>query len=425
MKKILFISIAIYTLAVTANAQSGTNSPYSQFGLGVLSDQSQGMSRGMGGLSLGLRSGDQVNALNPASYSSVDSLTMLFDTGLSGQVTNFKEGGKKINANNANFEYVVGSFRMKKNLGFAFGLLPYSNIGYSYSSTNNINPGDASATYTTTFEGSGGVHQVFVGAGWKCYKGLSIGANLSYLWGSYSRSIYPTYSGVSATSISKVYSADIRSYKIDLGAQWKQAIDKNNTLTVGATFGIGHKLNSDATVATGGSYTDTLTVNNAFSIPTTIGIGFAWYHNGSIIIGADYTLQKWGSEDFPQYDPNDGDNHYKLKSGLLSDRHKVTVGCEWMPNSMSRKLYNRIRYRIGASYATPYIKVNGHDGPKELSVSAGFGIPISNSWNNKSSLNISGQFVHASAQDLIRENTFRINIGLTFNERWFMKWKVE
>lgn len=426
MKKTLFTGIAICALSVTtASAQSGTNSPYSQFGLGIQADQSQSMSRGMDGLAIGLRNSGQVNSVNPASYSSVDSLTMLFDAGVAGQVTNFREGGRKLNANNANFEYVVGSFRMKKNLGFGFGILPYTNIGYSYYSTNSINEGDASATVTTSYSGSGGVHQAFVGAGWKVIKGLSIGANVSYLWGSYTKSIYPTYSGVTATSISKYYTADIRSYKIDFGAQWEQQVGKNNRFIVGATFSLGHKLNSDATVQTGGTYTDTLTVDNAFSIPTTIGVGLAWYHANKITVGVDYTLQKWGSEDFPQYEPSDSQNHYKLKSGLLNDRHKVTIGGEWVPNIMSRKIYNRIRYRVGASYATPYVKVNGHDGPKEMSVSAGFGIPITNSWNNKSMLNISGQFVHSSATALIRENTFRINIGLTFNERWFMKWKVE
>lgn len=426
MNKTLLSSIALCIISATANAQSGTNSPYSQFGLGVLADQSQGMSRGMDGLAIGLRNSGLVNATNPASYSSVDSLTMLFDAGVAGQVTNFKEGGRKLNANNANFEYVVGSFRMKKNLGFGFGILPYSNIGYSYYSTNNINgDNDASYTETTTYSGSGGVHQAFVGAGWKFYKGLSVGANLSYLWGSYTRSVYPTYSGVSATSLSRYYTADIRSYKLDIGAQWEQKIDKNNAVVVGATYSLGHKLNSDANAIISGSYTDTVTVNNAFSIPTTFGVGLAWYHKNNITVGVDYSMQKWGSEEFPEYDNSDANNQYKLKKGLLKDRHKVTVGGEWVPNLMSRKIYNRIHYRLGASYATPYVKVNGVDGPKEVSVSAGFGIPITNSWNNKSTLNISGQFVHSSATGLITENTFRINIGLTFNERWFMKWKVE
>jgi len=427
MKKTLISALVLCALATTVSAQSGTNSPYSQYGLGVLADQSQGMSRGMNGLAIGLRDNSQVNSMNPASYSSVDSLTMIFDAGVAGQITNFKEGGKKINANNANFEYVVGSFRMKKNLGLAFGILPYSNIGYSYYSTSNINKGDASATSTTTYSGSGGIHQAFVGVGWKFFKGLSVGANVSYLWGAYSRSVYPTYSGVSATSITKYYTADIRSYKLEFGAQWEQQMDKNNKLIIGATYSLGHKINSDANAIVGGSTTDTLTVGNAFSIPTAFGVGVALYHKNNITLGIDYTLQKWGSEKFPEYDNNAASkaNAYQLKSGLLSDRHKVTVGGEWVPNIMSRKIYNRIHYRLGASYATPYVKVNGNDGPKEVSVSAGFGIPITNSWNNRSILNISGQFVHSSAKDLITENTFRINIGLTFNERWFMKWKVE
>jgi hypothetical protein len=48
-----------------------------------------------------------------------------------------------------------------------------------------------------------------------------------------------------------------------------------------------------------------------------------------------------------------------------------------------------------------------------------------NAYNNRSSLNISAQYVNNSAAGLIKENTFRINIGLTFNEKWFAKWKVE
>ena len=58
-------------------------------------------------------------------------------------------------------------------------------------------------------------------------------------------------------------------------------------------------------------------------------------------------------------------------------------------------------------------------------MSAGFGIPILNAWNDRSMLNISGQWSRRSAdKGLLVENTFRINIGITFNERWFAKWKV-
>ena len=74
---------------------------------------------------------------------------------------------------------------------------------------------------------------------------------------------------------------------------------------------------------------------------------------------------------------------------------------------------------------SPYLNINGADGPKELGVSAGVSFPVINQWNNRSILNLSGQWVRTSGKGMLTENTFRITIGLTFNERWFMKWKVE
>lgn len=103
----------------------------------------------------------------------------------------------------------------------------------------------------------------------------------------------------------------------------------------------------------------------------------------------------------------------------------MTLGAEYCPGEYNRHFINRVRYRVGVSYATPYYYINGQNGPKEMSASLGFGIPIMNSWNNRSILNISGQWVRRSATNFITENTFRINIGLTFNERWFAKWKVQ
>jgi hypothetical protein len=69
--------------------------------------------------------------------------------------------------------------------------------------------------------------------------------------------------------------------------------------------------------------------------------------------------------------------------------------------------------------------INGKEGPKQISLSAGFGIPIINAYNNRSFLNISAQWVNNSADGFIKENAFRVNVGLTFNEKWFAKWKVE
>ncbi|MBR1880045.1 MAG: hypothetical protein IJ804_04780 [Prevotella sp.] len=428
MKKIIITSFLLGAISVATFAQSGTNSPYSQYGLGVLSDQSQGFNRGMGGLSYGLRYGNQVNMKNPASYSAVDSLSMIFDAGLSLQLTNFKENGNSVNARNADFEYAVGLFRILPKVGVSVGVLPFTNVGYSYSTTETI--GSSTTTSTQTYSGSGGIHQAYLGIGWNPIGGLSLGANISYLWGSYERTIAVTNSDASVNKLDKVYSATINSYKLDFGLQYVQPISKNDVLTIGAVAGIKHKLGADASlVITNTNYVGDSTPNetvvpDAFTLPLSLGAGFSWNHRNSLIFGADYSLQKWGSVDFPVI--NEATDAYQLTSGVLKDRHQVTLGGEWIPNPFdARHFLNRVHYRLGVSYATPYINVRGQDGPKELSVSAGFGIPIFNIWNNRSMLNISGQWVHSSATGMLKENTFRINIGITFNERWFQKWKVQ
>lgn len=428
MKRFFLGSILLGFGTLSIVAQSGTKSPYSQYGLGILSDQSQGFNRGMSGLFQGFRSGNQVNMQNPASYSAVDSLSMIFDVGVSGQITNFKEGGAKVNAKTANFEYVTALFRIFPKFGASIGLVPYTNVGYSYSTTQQI--GSSSTTSTMQFSGEGGLRQAYLGLGYEFFKGFSLGANISYFWGSYKKDITVLSSDDAVKTLSKTYDADVSSFKLDLGVQYRHSLTKTDELTFGATFGLGHKLGSDPSLTvmtldgqTGVMSASVDTVHNGLSIPMTIGAGIAYSRNKSLIFGVDYQLMRWGAESFPVV--NENTNNYELVNNYYKDRHKVTVGAEWLPNRMSRRFLNRVQYRIGASYATPYYKINGQDGPKELTVSAGFGIPLVNSWNNRSVLNISFQWANLSAKNLVTENSFRVTIGLTFNERWFAKWKVD
>lgn len=123
MRKLILATLLLGS-TLMVNAQSGTNSPYSQYGLGVLSDQTSGFNRGMNGVGLGFHEHNQVNYLNPASYSNIDSLSFILDAGISGQITNFNENGVKKNAKNANFEYVVAGLRVAKHVGVSFGILP-------------------------------------------------------------------------------------------------------------------------------------------------------------------------------------------------------------------------------------------------------------------------------------------------------------
>ena len=436
MKKI-FCGIALAACCLSASGQSGTNSPYSQYGFGVLADQTSGFNRGMNGVGIGFREHNQVNFINPASYSAVDSLTFILDAGISGQITNFNENGKKKNAKNANFEYAVAAFRMARHLGMSFGVLPFTNVGYSYKSSSMLDT-DNTVGYITQYTGSGGLHQFYVGLGWEPVKNLSLGANVSYVWGDYSRSISNAYDEGSGTdyssinSLSKVYSATVNSYRMDIGLQYRLPLGKKNSVIVGATYSPGHKLGADAqcTVTSVNRLTSVASptpykVEDALELPTMLSAGLSYNYNRQLKIGVDYSLQQWSKTSFPVYEVRNNTPTYALSDSYFSDRHKISVGGEYMKGEMVRGFFNRLRYRAGVSYATPYVKINGNDGPKELSVSAGFGIPIVNTINNRSLLNISAQWGRLSGKGLITENTFRINIGMTFNERWFWKWKVE
>lgn len=430
-KKVLGAGILASVCITPAVAQSGTNSPYSQYGLGLLNEQSSGFNRGMNGLGLAFREHNQVNYINPASYSALDSLTFIFDAGLSGQITNFNENGHKINANNADFEYAVAAFRAFKHVGVSFGIVPFTNVGYNYAITDYLND-DRDVAYTNTYSGSGGIHQVYFGAGWEFLKGLSVGANISYLWGDIDRSVINSYSDGSINTLSKYYTASVKSYKLDVGLQYQLALDKKNALAIGLTYGLGHKLGTDpkcniisTNTMTAVADTASFTVNNGLEIPTSFGAGVMWNHANKLKLGADFSYQQWGSLQYPVYRVVNDEQRYELTDDYYKDRYKVTVGGEFCNDEMSRRFFDRIRFRAGVSYATSYYKINGLDGPDEISASIGFGIPIVNAYNNRSVLNISGQWVHSAANGLLTENTFRINIGITFNERWFMKWKVD
>lgn len=435
MKKIIAAAF-LAGLAVQVSAQSGTNSPYSQYGLGALASQATSFNRGMNGLAYGFHERNQVNYANPASYASVDSLSFIFDAGVSLQLTNFEENGNKVNAKNADIEYVVASFRAFKHVGVSFGLLPYTNVGYNFSNTQNVNafPSTSSvnATYSNAYNGSGGLHLVYLGAGWEPFKGFSFGANIGYLWGTLNRNSTNTYSDSYVNTLSKNYSAQVKSYKADFGAQYTYAVDKKNELTLGLTYSLGHNLGTEAECnlistnsQTSVSDTTRYVVSNSLELPHTFGVGLMWNHNNRLKFGVDYQLQKWAKLKYPQLTTVNGTTSYNLVDGQFNDHHKFTLGGDYCKGERYRGFFSRMHYRAGFSYASPYLKINGVDGPRELSASLGVGIPILNAYNNRSMLNISAEWVNQSVTGMIKENMFRINVGFTFNERWFAKFKVE
>ncbi|MCM1107715.1 MAG: hypothetical protein NC388_01535 [Clostridium sp.] len=424
--KQVICSLFLLVATGSAYAQSnGSNSSYSRFGLGKLNDRSQGFNRSMSGLSQGLQQGNMLNIQNPASYAAIDSLSFIFDVGMALQGGRFKQGGTTLNAYNTSLEYVNAGFRINRGLGMSFGFMPYTTIGYNftrYSSTDNT-------TSTFIHSGDGGLHEAYLGIGWSPVKNFSIGANVGYLWGDYNHSIIQTLS-TGGNGLNRLYKADIHTYKLDFGIQYRIPLHKKNTLTVGATVGIGHTVNNTAYNHSFTSNSDTITqvAAKAFELPYTISAGIAWNHNHRWLLGADVTHERWGNCKSPYIPENTNGtaSAFVAKEGAYLNRTKVVVGTEYVPDYQNRKFGQRIHYRLGASYSTPYVRINGVDGPREYGITAGLGLPISNKISSRSLVNIGVQWSHVAPSNnlMITENYFKINIGLTFNERWFMKWKI-
>lgn len=414
--KALFSALFIMG-AVAANAQSSTNSPYTRYGLGELSDQAFAHNAAMGGIGYALRSSEQINVMNPASYSAVDSLSFMFDIGMGLKSSNYQENGYKTNAKNASFDYLAMQFRLHPRVGFAVGFTPYSNVGYKFSRTSDIENSD-DVRLTNTFYGDGGLQQIFGGIGFKILDNLSIGANVGYLYGEIDYQTLATLSngGDQTTTYNNI---SINSYIANFGLQYTQKLSKTDKVTLGLVYGLGHDLKSTETkgiqVTDGSSYSELTeeTIKDSYGIPSTFGAGLTWQHKQNLTVGADYTLQQFENV------------KYDNSTDFYKNRTRIGAGIEYMPSLYGRNYLSRIRYRAGAYYSSSYMKLPEYDGPKEWGVSAGFGLPL-HLFQRNTVLSITGQYVRVlpSVKGMLSENRFVLKLGLTFNEHWFMKWRV-
>ena len=410
-----------------AIAQNNTNSPYTRYGYGDLSDQSFGNSKAMGGIAFGLRDGAQINPLNPASYTAIDSLTFIFEGGVSLQNMNVNGGGVKLNAKNSSFDYLAMQFRLHPRVAMSIGLLPFSNVGYSVSDARTSTDAETGnvLNYTRSFTGDGGLHQLYGGIGVKVLKNLSLGVNASFFWGDITRTgtiLYPetssSYSYIQQTAVS------ISDYKLDFGVQYTQEFSKKHSMTIGAVFSPKHKLNNDYTVSKQASATSSNNLDATLELPNIFGVGFTYNYDKRLTVGMDYSLQQWSKAKFGVATTDEAMRDDFNETYAYCDRHKISVGAEYIPNLIGRSYLSHIKYRLGAYYTTPYYKIDGKKASREYGVTAGFGLPVPRS---RSILSISGQFVRVSGQEatFVNENIFRVSIGLTFNERWFFKRRVE
>ena len=343
MKEDFRIRIAVWALFIYCliplytNAQSGVNSPYSRYGVGTLSDQSSGVAKAMGGIGAGFRQMNTINLKNPASYSTVDTLTFVADLGLALQNGNFSENDVKINARNAYVSHIAIQYRVLPKVGMTLGVMPFSNVGYSFSSTELIRRDeDGEITSTNTYSGTGGLRQFMGGLGWRPTDWLSAGVNVSYLTGDINHYVYNRYSSSDVQSRTLMYTTDMAALKFDFGLQGTIRLGEN-TLVLGATFAPAQKLESETYKTDIHSVSDTVEVTDAFSLPDLLSAGFT-YKWKNRMIGADVSYQTWSKASF-----------FGKKNGL--DRLSASMGFMIRPDETSKNLFKRSSYQFGLKYS--------------------------------------------------------------------------
>ena len=403
--------------SLAVNAQTSSNSPYTRYGLGDLSDQIFTNNAAMGGVGYAIRTNRHTNPMNPASYTAVDSLSFIFDAGLSMRSSNYQENGYKANAKNSSFDYLVMQFRLHPRLAVAAGMTPFSSVGYHFLVTDPVQ-GDNDLKVYNTINGDGGLQTIFLGVGFKVLKNLSIGVNAGYLYGKQNYKTVAQLSNGGDGSI-KFDNRKINSYKLDLGVQYTHTINNNSDLTVGMTYGVGHDVSTtetkgiQTTDGEGYNQVDKNVTTGGYSLPHSFGLGFAYNYKKSLTLGLDYSLQKWSAA------------KYQHKDDMYNDRHRIGFGAEYIPKPQGRNYLQRVSYRVGTYYNTSYLKTPVGDGPDEVGVTAGFGFPLK-LYGQNTVFSITGQYarLNPSVSTLMKENRFVLKLGLTFNDNWFMKWRV-
>lgn len=396
-------------------------SPYSRFGIGDLSDNNNAWNLSMGQLGIGLRSSSHVNVANPASYSAFDSLSFVFEGGFNGEFVTLKSDYQEASRNYASLGYLLFGMPVNRWWKTSIGLVPFSDVGYNVA---NYEEYPNSGTVARLYAGSGGISRLYWGNSVQPFKDLSVGLNISYLFGSMDREALVLFpDSVYALNFKEVYHVTMNDLYFGLGAQYRIKIKDDLSLNLGTVFSptlsMAAKTDIFAStflVSADGTQTprDTLVSEEGYKgriiIPMMIGGGFSIQKTNNWMIGIDYKWQNW--EKFKAFDQTDS----------LVNSWQINVGGEIIPDAEKFSNYlARIRYRLGFNYGKTYLNLREQD-LNEYAISFGFGFPLR---GMKTMLNLGGQYGvrGTTSEKLIRESYFKIVIGFSINERWFVKRK--
>jgi hypothetical protein len=430
MLKVRRLPVIILSLMLAGPmlAQTNTDSPYSRFGLGMISPPGFERNRAMGGIGLGVRDNKYINYLNPASYSAQDSMSFIFDFGLTAHYTYTESSSLNDTYYGANFDHLALSFPITKWWTASAGIRPYSKVGYSIMVEDyQENIGFIDYIYS----GNGGLNQLFLGTAFKILNGLSLGANFNYLFGSIdlNRSVnfplqdFSSYTDVESRTI-------VNDFLIELGLQYTQRIGENSNITLGVIMANKSRISAENRVTKKNIFpgnadyvNDSTRVSPEFIleesstkgnivIPFNLGIGLSYRFNDKLLIGLDFYQQDWTNTTF-----------FNSSEPLTNSNH-IHGGAEYIPDPNAlRGYHNRIAYRIGGYFENSYLQLQDEQ-LKDYGISFGVGLPLR---NTRSTFNLAFNAGRRGTleNNLIRENYMFLSFSVTLYDFWFMKRKFD
>lgn len=428
--KSLLILLALFT-AFTASAQSTSSSPYSKFGLGDLQQQSLPQNMAMGGIAAGVRgmgSYSNINMLNPASYSAINLTTI--DIGAYATVNTLSNSTTKQTGVDFRLNHLAFAIPVTTNTSaLSFGLLPYSDLGYSFKQVTKIDTN----TVNSVYGGDGGLSKAYLGYGFNLFKHLNLGFNVSYIFGNLRKTSSVEIPNYYYTSFNTRIenSQSVKGLSYDYGLQYEIPLSTTSRVVLGysgtlkSTIASSTKYVStqylvDPTTGAESTASDTTYIrqgsNSKIALPMIQHFGISYQKENHYLIGADYSRGNWSQLSV------DGVNQG------LNNTESYRIGGQITPNVNALNSYLAvIDYRLGYQYNKTYVHTSGTD-INETKFSFGLGIPIRSI--NRSSfykVNFTTEFGQRGTlvNNLIKENFVNFRLGFLLNDRKVNRYKFD
>lgn len=425
--KSILVAALLAWLGTDVFAQADADSPYSLFGVGQVRDKSMNVRlKGMGGTSNAMFGIGMINSENPASYAKIDSLAFLFDAGIYFKTAAYSTATLSERSANASFDYVAMAFGLTSWWKLALGVQPFSTTAYTMIVDGN-NPDVGS--YATRFKGTGGLNQAYIGTAFKLGKHFAIGANAYYVFGN-TKTETTLYFPDSLYMIGTRRNLDlmVSSLMFDYGLLFDANLGNDMKLSLGLTYTQPVRLRGKQTLFVRSIEADDETeieyiidtlVNNTTvtrtKMPQGVGFGVALQKNEQWTIAADFNWMQWSK--FAREGVTDP----------LQDSWNASLGFEFTPSHSNISGYFRkMSYRIGGFYEHGFINLLGSDGENhsinKFGVNVGASFPLPKTLS-KVNLALEGGQYGTREGGLIQERYFKVNVGVSVFEHWFMKRK--